>query len=406
MVIGLRCVVCGEEIEISHAYSWTCGQATDSDPFHVLEFVDDGAEHSIPIDVAELNPFVRYRERMGWWAFARTHGMSDAETVALARAVAGQFVVTPLQHHDGLSESLGRPVWAKNETVGVSGSHKSRHLVGIMLHLIVAETVGLLNERAPLAISSCGNAALAAAEVAAGQRWPLEVFVPTWMDDVFASGLDAHGATVNRCERSDGVSGDPAMAAFRNAVASGSVPFSVQGPANAWCLDGGRTIGWEIHDQLNAENVNPQSIYVQVGGGALATSLALGLGNRIPLVVVQAEGCAPLDRALRAARDVDSPEHHWSEIMTPWEEPTSLADGILDDETYDWISISRALQRSGGRSVVASEADIVRARDIVNVFGPPTSATGSAGVAGAITEVDSDVLDDRPIVVVLSGAAR
>lgn len=406
MVTGLRCVVCGEEIEISRACSWICSQATESDPFHVLEFVDDAALPSIPIDDDEPNPFVRYRERMGWWAFARSSGMSDADTVALARSVAGQFSVTPFELHDGVSESLGRPVWAKNETVGVSGSHKSRHLVGIMLHLIVAETLGLLPQRAPLAISSCGNAALAAAEVAASQSWPLEVFVPTWMDDAFGSGLDAHGATVNRCERADGVSGDPAMLAFRDAVASGSVPFSVQGPANAWCLDGGRTIGWEIRDQLRKAGVSPQAIYVQVGGGALATSLALGLGDDIPLVVVQAEGCAPLDRALQLAADVDAPECHWSEIMTTWEAPASLADGILDDETYDWISIFRALRRSGGRSVVAPELNIVRAHEIVNTFGPPTSATGSAGVAGAITEVEMGVLDDRPIVVLLSGAAR
>ena len=406
MVTGLRCVVCGEEIEISRACSWICSQATESDPFHVLEFVDDSALPSIPIDDDEPNPFVRYRERMGWWAFARSNGMSDADAVALARSVAGQFGVTPFELHDGLSESLVRPVWAKNETVGVSGSHKSRHLVGIMLHLIVAETLGLLPRRAPLAISSCGNAALAAAEVAASQSWPLEVFVPTWMDDAFGSGLDAHGATVNRCERADGVSGDPAMLAFRDAVASGSVPFSVQGPANAWCLDGGRTIGWEIRDQLRKAGVSPQAIYVQVGGGALATSLALGLGDDIPLVVVQAEGCAPLDRALQLAADVDAPECHWSEIMTTWEAPASLADGILDDETYDWISISRALRRSSGRSVVAPELNIVRAHEIVNAFGPPTSATGSAGVAGAITEVEMGVLDDRPIVVLLSGAAR
>jgi len=406
MVTGLRCVVCGEEIEISRACSWICSQATESDPFHVLEFVDDSALPSIPIDDDEPNPFVRYRERMGWWAFARSNGMSDADAVALARSVAGQFGVTPFELHDGLSESLGRPVWAKNETVGVSGSHKSRHLVGIMLHLIVAETLGLLPQRAPLAISSCGNAALAAAEVAASQSWPLEVFVPTWMDDAFGSGLDAHGATVNRCERADGVLGDPAMLAFRDAVASGSVPFSVQGPANAWCLDGGRTIGWEIRDQLRKAGVNPQAIYVQVGGGALATSLALGLGDDIPIVVVQAEGCAPLDRALQLAADVDAPECHWSEIMTTWEAPASLADGILDDETYDWISIFRALRRSSGRSVVAPELNIVRAHEIVNAFGPPTSATGSAGVAGAITEAEMGVLDDRPIVLVLSGAAR
>ena len=48
--------------------------------------------------------------------------------------------------------------------------------------------------------------------------------------------------------------------------------------------------------------------------------------------------------------------------MQPWESPHSLADGILDDETYDWISIGRAIERSSGRSVVAVESEIVHAR--------------------------------------------
>ena len=115
------------------------------------------------------------------------------------------------------------------------------------------------------------------------------------MDDAFGSGLDALGAEVNRCERVAGAAGDPAMSAFREAVSQGAIPFSVQGPANAWCLDGGRTIGWELHDQLNDVEVAPQAVFVQVGGGALATSLALGLGDDVPLVVVQARAAHPLN---------------------------------------------------------------------------------------------------------------
>ena len=83
-----------EEVEISRPLSWTCPRATEADPFHVLEFVDNGATPTIEIDRGENNPFVRYRERMGWWAFARANGMSDDETVGLARSVAGQFSVT------------------------------------------------------------------------------------------------------------------------------------------------------------------------------------------------------------------------------------------------------------------------------------------------------------------------
>lgn len=44
---------------------------------------------------------------------------------------------------------------------------------------------------------------------------------------------------------------------------------------NLWTLDGGRTIGWEFADQLGTDSVD--HVLVQVGGGALLTSCAIGL---------------------------------------------------------------------------------------------------------------------------------
>ena len=58
-------------------------------------------------------------------------------------------------------------VWVKDETGNVSGSHKARHLMGIMLWIHVVERLGATAPSAAagprLAIASCGNAALAAA---------------------------------------------------------------------------------------------------------------------------------------------------------------------------------------------------------------------------------------------------
>jgi len=402
VITGLVCAVCSTGVGIDEAFSWRCPASGSDD--HLLEFVDDGSPPED--DRASSNPFVRYRRRMAWWAFARANGMSDDATVALADDVTGDFGVTPLAHHAAISAAAGAEVWAKDETGGVAGSHKARHLASIMLHLRVAEELGLLEERPPLAISSCGNAALAASTLAAREGWPIRVFVPTWMDDAFGAGLDALGAEVNRCARTtDGVVGDPAMAGFRAAVAAGAVPFSVQGPANAWCLDGGRTIGWEIAEQCDAAGVEPSAVYVQVGGGAFATCLGAGLGPRVPLMAVQTEGCAPLARALERAAGFDRPERHWSEVMVPWEAPASLADGILDDETYDWIGVRRAIVASGGRAVVAPESMVVAAHDLLVSSGPPTSPTGTAGVAGLLTDAARGPLAG-PVVVVLSGVER
>ena len=55
---------------------------------------------------------------------------------------------------------------------------------------------------------------------------------------------------------------------------------------------------------------------------------------------------------------------HWSQLMTPWPEPHSAADGILDDETYDWLAVIDVMRRSGGSPVVVPETAIARAHEL------------------------------------------
>lgn len=395
MILGWVCRVCGAEVDVARPFSWTCPSAGVDDPRHVLRLVDDGVEAEV---IDDANPFVRFARRMAWFAFALGNGMSEAAALSLARSVANGFSVTPFAVNAPLSERFGVEVWAKDETGQLAGSHKARHLVSVMLHLRVAEELGLLADRPPLAISSCGNAALAASTLAARESWPIEVFVPTWMDPAFGSAMDALGASVYRCERAAGdPPGDPAMVGFRSAVAGGAVPFSVQGPVNAWCLDGGRTIGWEM-----AEVGAPVSeLVVQVGGGALASCAAQGLGGSVSLLAVQAEGCAPLERAVTAVGDDTDPASRWAEVMTPWDEPHSLADGILDDETYDWLAVLEAMRVSGGRPVVVSEASVVEAVEVARSAGLRVSPTGAAGVAALVEGAQSG-----PVAVIASGVDR
>jgi threonine synthase len=191
----------------------------------------------------------------------------------------------------------------------------------------------------------------------------------------------------------------------------------VQGPENALCLDGGRTLGWEVVDQAAAlgDFGRRDRVYVQVGGGAFAACVgrAMGdaLGRRAPMRVVQAAGCAPLERAWRRAgedleRGVAHLGRHWSELMTPWSDPRSLADGILDDETYDWLGIVDALQPPWGSvPVVAAEADVVAAHRLAVAAGFDVSPTGSAGLAGVLAEID-DIDPAERVVVFMSGVRR
>ena len=380
---------------------WQCPNRTIEDPYHVLHLV----ETNEPVElIDDPNPIIRYGPRLAWWAFARANGLSARECVELTRRVADGFAITPFVYSDLLSVELGGRVWVKDETGQVAGSQKGRHLISILLHLLAAERLGLRRDRAPLAIASCGNAALAAATLARRVDWPIDVYVPTWMDPAFGRRLDDLGARTRMCERRDGdPPGDPAMLRFREAVSAGAIPFSVQGPENALCLDAGRTMGWEIAEQAAAIGADVGRVVVQVGGGAFAASVGAGLGPDVRLDTVQVEGCAPLAAAWSRLDVFGRPADHWSDVMVPWPNPHSAAAGILDDETYDWVADVAAMQRSGGRPIVATESEISQAHELATQAGFDVSVTGSAGLAGLLAargDLDGDG------VIIMSGVAR
>ena len=419
-VVGWRCAVCGATREIADPMPWLCPNATLTDRRHLLKRVEGPARH-VPLNPDEPSVLAHDLD-LAWSAYASANGLdSRARRLlfqslddAVAQVDGARFSPTPMTRSDALSDELGSSaiggVWVKDETHAVAGSHKARHLLGILLHLRAAASVGHLEVRPPLAIASCGNAALAAATLARAAKWPLDVFVPTWMSDAVGHRLAALGARVHRCDRRPtDLPGDPAMLRFREAVEEGAVPFSVQGPENSLCLDTGRTLGWEAAEQLAASGTGGfDRVFVQVGGGALLSSLGAALGDLHDpprIFAVQAAGCAPLARAWeRAGARVDVASR-WSDLMTPWTNPHSLADGILDDETYDWLGAFSAMRHTGGAPLVVPEADIVSAHELFTDAGYDVSPTGSAGLAGLLTERD-EVSPDECILLVASGVGH
>jgi threonine synthase len=343
---------------------------------------------------AEPNPFLRYRHRLDSYDAVRRGALSDGRFVELVRtldaAVASAdghghgFVETPVHDGAALAAEAGLDVdlVIKAEPHNVGGSHKARHLMGVAIQLCVdAELGGRLPDR--LAIASCGNAAIGASVIAKALGRPLDVFVPTWADDAVIDRLTGLDARIHRCERRVHEMGDPCYLRFGEAVEAGATAFSVQGTDTPATFDGGRTIGWELADQVGGLD----AVYVQVGGGALATAVAMALPG-VPIFPVQAEGCAPLRRAwdlLAPEFDFAAAEADPSAFMWPWEHPQSYATGILDDVTYDWLPLLRATRASGGEPVVAPEPLVVRAHELAReVTDIPVCATGAAGLAGLV----------------------
>jgi len=445
---SLVCAGCGAVVPAGRPFTPRCPARRPGDDIdHVLVRTLDLSPLEPPGD-PDANPFVRYRALFHAYHVARAAGWSDGRYVDLVRElddaiadVEGHgFRVTPLTLARGLADAVGLgpagSVWVKDETGNVGGSHKARHLFGILLELRVAEAVAGLDPSLPLAIASCGNAALAAAVVARAARRELRVFVPDSADDAVVERLRALGSSVVVCDRRPGEPGDPSYHRMQEAIGAGAIPFTCQGPDNGLAIEGGATLAWEIADGVRAAGGALDRIVVQVGGGALASGMVLGFADAAALGVlgaaprldtVQTRGGWPLARAYtrlcsdlglargvpvepdRLAAIMAGAARHRSRYMWPWEaEPRSVAHGILDDETYDWLAVVRAMLATGGRTVVVDEAPLVAANALAReVTGIDADETGSAGLAGLLAlALDGDLRPDESIGIVLSGVRR
>lgn len=384
---------------------------------------------------------------------------------SLDRAVAEidgrSLQITPWRVATKAAARLGLPqggLWIKDETGQASGSHKARHLFGLALYLAVAGRTGAIDPAdaaRPFAIASCGNAALAAAVVARAAGRSLQVFVPPWADAVVTDRLTSLDASIVLCPRRDvDPPGDPCHHRFREAVEAGALPFCCQGSDNGLTIDGGMTLGFELASQSAEAPLD--RLLVQVGGGALASALVQGLAwahasgalPRLPAIhAVQTAGGFPLIRAWRRVaralvvelggsavpgedravdddaaradagaarwlgahadaaaleRAVTSAAQDRAAFMWPWEhEPASLATGILDDETYDWLAIVRGMLITGGWPVVASEHNVLEAWCEGRGEGIEASATGTAGLAGGMSLAQAGLLNPHDRVGVL-----
>ncbi len=428
-VSRLVCAGCGAHADPADPYPFRCPNAgRDDDVDHVLRRELDLAAVQFPLGDPEPNPFLRYRRLLNAYHL----GLTGDEFCDLVRKldervaeVDGRgFTETPFERSAELSERLGFSasggVWVKDETGNVSGSHTARHLFGVLLHLETVERLGLADpaQRPDLAIASCGNAALAAAVVAAAGGRTLHVFVPPDADPVVMARLEELGARIEVCPR-DGEPGDPTYRRLLRAVDEGAVPFTCQGNLNGLAVEGGYTLGYE----LAAAGVRLDRLVVQVGGGALASAcvhalreaVALGALAAAPRVdTVQTRGAWPLKRAHDlvlahgGASALTYAARHRSEFMWPWEqEPHSVAHGILDDETYDWLAVVEGMLASGGYPIVVDEATLERANAIARETTEiDVDHTGSSGLAGVLALRERGTLDANESVAVLFTGVR
>ena len=278
---------------------------------------------------------------------------------------------TPLSEQPLLARQVGvRRLWVKDEGVNPTASFKARGLAAAVTRARLRGVPGLV-------VPTAGNAGAALAAYGAAAGIAVRVFVPESTPRPILLTIQAMGVELVTVE---GHIGDAGRQATQFAQESGY--FNVATLREPYRVEGNKTLGLEVAEQLGWRL--PDAMVYPTGGGegvigiwkAIAEMRDWGwLDGRAGsarLIVAQAEGCAPLVRALRAGAD----------RAIPWENPTTHAAGLRVPGPFGDRLVLRAIRETQGDAESVSEAAIVRAtRDLASTAGIDAAPEGGCGLA-------------------------
>jgi len=256
---------------------------------------------------------------------------------------------TPLFPARRLGKELGMSnLFIKDEGLNPTGSFKAR---GLCMAISRAKELGVKE----VVIPSAGNAAGAMAAYAAKAGMVAHVFMPQDVPLPFRMECRAYGAQVTLIHGLITECGQQARQA-----ASEHGWFDVSTLNEPYRVEGKKTMGYELAEAFNWDL--PDVIFYPTGGGtgligmwkAFSEMAKLGwIGERRPrMVVVQADGCAPIPRAFEAGE----------EFAKPWENAATVAAGLRVPAAIGDFLILRAVRESGGTAIAVSDEALILAQ--------------------------------------------
>ena len=205
-----------------------------------------------------------------------------ADLAAARERLAGVARVTPVLSSGTLGDLVGRTVSLKAENLQLTGAFKLRGAYNTIAQLSDAE------RQAGVVTASAGNHGQAVAWAARRAGIEATIFVPESAPMAKVDAARGYGAIVTL--GGDGF--DEAVAAARLHVEATGATF-VHAFDDPRVIAGQGTLGLELAEQLPA---GPGTVIIPVGGGGLASGIAIGLRALRPelsLIGVQAAACAP-----------------------------------------------------------------------------------------------------------------
>jgi threonine synthase len=290
---------------------------------------------------------------------------------------------TKLYRCNRLAEKLGlRNLYVKNEGENPTGSFKDR---GMTVGVTKALEYGVKT----VVCASTGNTSASLAAYAAKAGIRCLVVIP--------SGKVAYGklaqAIVYGAEvvQIHGNFDDALNIIIRLSLDCGEV--YMLNSVNPYRLEGQKTLAYEVVDQLNGRP--PDRVIVPVGNAGNISAIWKGfkefkeleLINSLPKMMgVQAEGAAPIAKAVKAGKDT----------IEPVLEPETVATAIRIGAPVNWKKAIRAIKESGGKAETVSDKEILEAQKVLarseGLFVEPASASSIAGLKKFLEmgEIDKD----------------
>jgi threonine synthase len=284
---------------------------------------------------------------------------------------------TPLLSATLLSHELGLPhLWIKDEAVNPTGSFKAR---GMAVAITMARGLGIRR----VALPSAGNAGGAAAAYGARAGIAVDLVLPAETPEPFRLEAVAHGAAVRLV---DGDIADCGAVVREGAQEHGW--FDLSTLREPYRLEGKKTLGYELAEAFGGDL--PDVVVYPTGGGTGLVGMwkafdeleSLGLvprGRRPRMVVVQAEGCAPMVRAFESG----------ATEAQRWERPRTYASGLRVPAAVGDYLIQRVLRESNGIALAVSDEDMARGQlDLARGEGVFAAPEGGATLAALRVLVD------------------
>lgn len=264
---------------------------------------------------------------------------TSADVHAAAVRIAGHVRVTPVFEADpGTFPSAAR-VWLKLEQLQHTGSFKAR---GAFNRILSAAEQGAIPDVGVIAASG-GNAGLAVAYAAASQSVPATVYVPETAPAVKVAGLQQYGAEV---VQAGSRYAEAYEVAVKHAAEAGAL-FCHAYDQPEVCAGQG-TLGLELLEQAGGQL---DTILVAVGGGGLMAGIAAAAEGKAGVVAVEPDTAPTLNAALAVGGPVD--------VAVSGIAADSLGASRIGDIAYE------VAERTGVRSVLVSDADILAARKLL-----------------------------------------